>query len=136
MKETKALLQTLLTNERTLHQAYTAYLPLLQPLVLRQRIQKWAGEGWKHIEALERAADKAGGTADSSAVAPVAPRSNETHDLLDFFYQQEERLYYRYQETMKRVDEESLRSLLFSHLQDQKRHLAGIQHLYAEFLYY
>ncbi|TAK02248.1 MAG: ferritin-like domain-containing protein [Candidatus Manganitrophaceae bacterium] len=133
--EMKSLLQMLLADERRLHQAYTAYLPLLRPAVLREKIQRWAGEGWKHIEALERAVEKSGALGETVAPGAVPP-SAETHALLDFFYQQEERLYYRYQEALKRTESESLRSLLFSHLQDQKRHLAGIQHLYAEFLYY
>ncbi len=137
MSEMKAILQTLLAEERMLHQAYTTYLPALHPALLREKIQGWVGEGWKHIEALEQAIEKRGAAPDRTAApAPAVPASQETHALLDFFYQREERLYYRYQEAMKRAEEGWLRSLLFSHLHDHKRYLAGIQHLYAEFLYY
>lgn len=135
-QETIAILQGLLTEERQLNSAYTAYLPLLHSPVLRKKVQRWAGEGWKHIEALEKEIEKRGAApGPSAAAAPVAPASDETHDLLDFFFQQEERLYYSYQEALKRAEEE-LRSLLFRHLEEQKGHISGIQNLYAEFLYY
>lgn|GEM_PF-6409275 len=133
----QALLQALVIDERSLHQAYATYLPLLHPPILRERIQRWIGEGWKHIQALERALEQSGAVSHQ-APPPVAaaPPSDETHDLLDFFYQQEEHLYYEYQEASKQVEAEPLRSLLLSHLEDQERHLAGIRNLYAEFLYY
>lgn len=131
------LLQGLLIEERQLHSAYAAYLPLLHPPVLREKIRGWAGEGWKHIEALEKEIEKRGGVSGRSAAsAPTHPASDETHDLLDFFFQKEERLYYSYREALKRTEEADLRALLFRHLEAQKGHLAGIQNLYAEFLYY
>jgi len=131
------ILRGLLAEERQLNAAYTAYLPLLKPAILRQKIHRWVGEGWKHIEALEKEIEKRGAVPDRST-APVAavPASDETHDLLDFFFQQEERLYYSYREALKRAEEKELRTLLFSCLEDQKGHLAGIQNLYADFLYY
>lgn len=136
MQQKRSILQDLLAEERQLNSAYTSYLPLLHPAVLRQKAQRWAGEGWKHIEALEKAVEKRGERPDRSAAVPAVPASDETHDLLDFFYQREERLYYSYREALKEAEEKDLRALLFSHLEDQKGHLAGIQHLYTEFLYY
>lgn len=136
MHEMNAILQELLSEERHLHRAYTAYLPLLHSAVLRKKIEGRVGEGWKHIEGLERAIEKRGAAPDQSTAPAAVPPSAETHALLDFFYQAEERLYYLYQEASKRAEEEWLRSLLFSHSQDQKRHLAEIQRLYTEFLYY
>lgn len=137
MPEINALLQGLFIEERQLNSAYTAYLPLLHPPVLREKIRGWVGEGWKHIEALEKEIEKRGAVAGRSAApAPTHPASDETHDLLDFFFQREERLYYSYREALKRTEEEDLRALLFRHLEEQKGHLAGIQNLYAEFLYY
>jgi ferritin-like metal-binding protein YciE len=129
------ILQGLLVEERQLNSAYTTYLSLLHPAVLRQKVQGWAGEGWKHIESLEKEIEKRGVVPDRSA-APAVPASDETHDLLDFFFQREERLYYSYREALKRTEEKELRALLFRHLEDQKGHVAGIQNLYAEFLYY
>lgn len=136
MREMNAILQELLTEERRLHRAYTAYLPLLPSAHLREKIEGWVGEGWKHIEGLEGALGKRAAPVPSTALVPETPASDETHALLEFFFQREERLYYAYQEALKRAEENDLRALLFSHLEDQKGHLAGIQHLYTEFLYY
>lgn len=136
MREMKAILQSLLADERRLHQAYAVYLPLLHPAILREKLQGRIAEGWKHIQALEQAIEKEGAAPDQAALAPVVPASEETHTLLDFFYQQEERLYYRYQEALKQSEAERLRSLLSAHLQDEEKYLSTIQHLYAEFLYY
>lgn len=137
MPEMIPLLQGLLIEERQLNSAYTAYLPLLRPPILREKICGWVGEGWKHIEALEKEIEKRGAAPDRSALPPFSVlASDETHILLDFFFQKEERLYYSYREAMKRAEEEDLRSLFFRHLEDQRDHLAGIQNLYAEFLYY
>lgn len=135
-QEMTAILQGLLSEERRLNSAYTAYLPLLRPAVLRQKVQRWAGEGWKHIQALEKALEQGGAVPDRSTAPIPVPASDESHSLLDFFFQREERLYYSYREALKGAEQEDLRALLFSHLEDQKGHLAGIQNLYAEFLYY
>ncbi len=137
MQEMNTTLRELLAEARQLNAAYTGYLPRLHPPVLRRKVEQWAGEGWKHIDALEKAIEKRGAAPDrSTPPAPAAPASDETHDLLDFFFQREERLYYSYQEALNGTEEADLRALFFSHLEDQKGHLAGIQHLYAEFLYY
>jgi ferritin-like metal-binding protein YciE len=136
-EEPTRVLQGLLAEERQLNSAYRDYLRRLHPPVLREKVQRWAGEGWKHIEALEREIEKRGAAPDrSTAPAPAVPASDEAHDLLDFFFRKEERLYYSYQEALKRAEEKEFRSLLFRHLEEQKGHVAGIQNLYAEFLYY
>lgn len=135
-QEMNTFLQGLLAEERQLNSAYTAYLPTLHPPILREKVQRWVGEGWKHIEALEKELERRGAAPGRSTPAPPLPASDETHDLLDFFFQKEERLYYSYQEALKRTEAEDLRSLLFRHLEEQKGHIAGIQNLYAEFLYY
>lgn len=131
-------LRTLLAGERALHQAYVDYLPLLRPPVLREKLQPGIGEGWKQVEGLESALARLGAASEPAAAIPrELPEKAAPHVLLDFFYQAEERLFYRYQEALQQAaDEAWLRALLASHLQNHKRRIAAIQHLYAEFLYY
>ncbi len=137
LSKIESLLRDLLAEERKLHQAYMSYLPLLHPSTLHDKMQEWVGEGGRHIEALQSALEERGVAIDQSASLPQAtPEEIEAHLFLDYFYRAEERLYYHYQNGLKQAEEEGLRALVLSHLQDQEKHLSAIQHLYADFLYF
>lgn len=136
----EALLRELLAGARALHQAYVDYLPLLRPLLLREKLQPGVGESWKEIEALEGALQRRGMAPDRTLPSPrEIPKKAGSHALLDLFFQTEEWLYYRYRDGLKEIDEREegpLRALLQSHLNDHKRRISVIQYLYADFLYY
>ncbi|HZR46743.1 MAG TPA: hypothetical protein VFA47_08575 [Candidatus Manganitrophaceae bacterium] len=136
-EESKDLFREILSAERALHAAYLQALPLLQPVFLQEKIRGWIVEGKTHIRLLEGALDPLGGEGrNETASTPVDLPGRERHALLKYFYEGEERLYYLYLSAARKEDKPALRSLLESHLQDQKRHLAEIQNIYTESLYY
>jgi ferritin-like metal-binding protein YciE len=137
-EETKKAVRALLSAERALHEAYLRALPDLRPVFLQEKIRSWIGEGEKHIQLLDGALDRMGDTVGKKAASLPAdlPTGGERHALLKYFYEAEERLYYLYMNAAGKEGEGALRSLLESPLQDQKRHLAEIQNIYTESLYY
>lgn len=137
MDGNKKVFLELLSAEQALHEAYLRGLPLLQPPFLQEKVRSWTGDGEKHIALLEEALGPLG-TPEGKQSAPLSsdPPATERHALLKYFYEAEERLYYLYRRAAGKEEDGALRSLLESHLQDQKRHLAEIQNIYSESLYY
>lgn len=137
MEVEKKVFRELLSAEQSLHEAYLRGLPLLRPPFLQEKIRGWIGEGEKHIALLEEALGPVG-TPEAKPRAPLPsdPPGPERHALLKYFYEAEERLYYLYLTAAGKEEDGLLRALLESHLQDQKRHLAEIQNIYPESLYY
>lgn len=136
VSKNESLFYDLLEEEGKLHQDYRSYLPLLHPSSLRDLVQGWMGDGRRHIQGLQ-ALEDSGTLPDQAASSfPPVPEEIGAHAFLDYFYRAEERLYYHYQDSLGQVKEEGLRSLVLSHLQDQKRHLSTINRLYGDFLYF
>lgn len=128
----------LLALERTRDEGYQHYLTLLYPPLLQKKLQNSKEEGGRHIQALEEALLKLGDPpAKSTDPLPLpGPSDGSTHSLLQYLYELEEKLYYGYLNAVRSEEEGWLRSLLALNLEDQKRHLATIQNIYAESLYY
>lgn len=137
MEENKKRFRELLSAERALQEAHLRAIPLLQPPFLHEKVRGWTGEGEKHIQLLEGILDRLGDPEGKEiASTPADLPGRERHALLKYFYEGEERLYYLYLDAAGKEEDPALRSLLESNLQDQKRHLAEIQNLYTESLYY
>jgi hypothetical protein len=137
MGEEQKILRGLLLEERKLREAYVRFLPLLQPPFLQEKVRAWLGAGEKHIQRLEEALDEIGDPEGKKIVSvPPEPAAFSTHILLQYFYESEERLYYFYMGASRQEAEGILRPLFEAHLQDQRKHLAEIQKIYTDSLYY
>ena len=130
-------LRKLLLEERALREAYARFLPLLQPAFLQKKVKSWLGDGEKHIQFLEEALHLMGEPeVKEPAPEPADPPGFSANVLLQYFYESEERLYYLYMNASMQAERGEFRSLLEADLQDQKKHLAEIQKIYTNALYY
>ena len=132
----ESLFRDLLDEEGKLHQAYARHLPLLHPAGLRDKVQEWIGDGRRHIQVLQTLEESGAAVDQMAALFQEVPEEIEAHAFLDYFYRAEEQLYYHYQNVLEQVNEEELRSVVLSHLQDQEKHLSAIKSLYGDFLYF
>lgn len=136
MEDREGRIRELFRRELHLRGAYARYLSHLHPPALQERFRAWLGEGEKHIQSLEGALEGKGPGESKALSEEEEPPDLLAHSLLRYFYEAEEKLYYLYLNASKLYEGEGLHSMLESHLQDQMKHLADIQDLYSESLYY